>query len=110
MKSQVTDPYERLVRHIRNWLFGLPDSGILRKLIKTRFTPEEAEFLSRFPHRPATLDQLCEHLQMTTDELLITMAPVIKKGFVCEFESSKSGTVHLHGSNIFLLQDAGMEG
>jgi formate hydrogenlyase subunit 6/NADH:ubiquinone oxidoreductase subunit I len=87
---QVTDPYERLIRHIRNWLFGLPDSGILRKLIKTRFTPEEAEFLSRFPHRPTTLDQLCEHLQMTTDELLITMAPVIKKGFVCEFESSKS--------------------
>lgn len=87
---ETADPYEKLTRHIRNWLFGLPDSKILRKLIETRFTPEEADFLSRFPHKPTTLDLLSKHLNMTHDELLEKMDAVIKKGFVCEFESTKS--------------------
>jgi hypothetical protein len=52
------EAYETLTGNIRSWIFGLPESELLLPLLKMRFTPDEAEFLSRFPHKPTTLEEL----------------------------------------------------
>lgn len=36
--------YNDLIDHLRNWIFGLPESKYLLPLFELRFTPEEAEF------------------------------------------------------------------
>lgn len=82
--------YHDFIEHTRKWLFDLPDSPLLMPLLKMRFTPEEVKFLSRFPHVPHTLEQLCGMLDTSEDALLSAMQPMIEQGFICEFESPKS--------------------
>lgn len=73
--------YQAFIEHTRNWLFDLPDSEILLPLLELRFTPEEAAFLSIFPHLPHTKDQLSERLGLSAEELekiqLSTLNPII---------------------------------
>ncbi|RLB85225.1 MAG: hypothetical protein DRH26_18485, partial [Deltaproteobacteria bacterium] len=74
--------YQDFIEHTRNWLFDLPDSEILPSIFELRFTPEEAAFLSTFPHLPHTMEQLSERLGLSTEELQEIMAPMIRKGFI----------------------------
>ena len=83
--------YEDLLSHIRNWLFNLPESDRLSAMLRLRFSPEEARFLSRFPHRPSTLDELSRGFNMPAGRLRGAMEPIIHKGLICEFDG-KSGT------------------
>ncbi|MBI5249142.1 MAG: 4Fe-4S binding protein [Desulfomonile tiedjei] len=78
--------YDDLVDHIRNWIFGLPDAEELMPLIKMRFTQEEAWFLSRFPHWPATLEQLSQGYGIAPDKLSKMMEAMIRKGFIYRVE------------------------
>lgn len=83
--------YEDLLCHIRNWLFNLPGSDRLSAMLRMRFSREEAGFLSRFPHRPSTLDELSRGLKIPADRLRGIIEPIIHKGLICEFDG-KSGT------------------
>jgi len=74
--------YQAFIEHTRNWLFDLPESDFLMPLIKMRFTPEEAAFLSTFPHFPSTMEQLVDRLGKSEEELEAIMAPMIRKGFI----------------------------
>jgi len=78
--------YTDLIERSRTWLFGLPDSDQLMPLLKMRFSPEEADFLRKFPYVPHTLDQLCERLDTSAEELTGKMKPMIRKGLICAFE------------------------
>ncbi len=61
--------YQAFIEHARNWLFDLPESEQLMPILKLRFTPEEAAFLSTFPNLPHTMEQLSERLGLSAEEL-----------------------------------------
>jgi len=82
--------YASLIEHLRYWLFGLPVSELLLPLIKMRFTPDEAEFLSRFPHRPSTIEELSVIYNKPAAELLAAMRPMIGKGFIYQVEGKNA--------------------
>jgi hypothetical protein len=95
-------PYTELIERVRTWLFGLPDSPVLMPLLKERFTPEEAKFLSTFPNRPTRLHQISERLGIPEEDLLTTMEPMIDKGFICAFHG-KSGVRYSFTDQIFFF-------
>jgi len=80
------EAYAGLIRHLRNWILGLPQSELLQPILELRFTPEEAEFLSGFPHKPHTMGQLSEIYGLPADDLLEIMLPMTRKGFIYRVE------------------------
>jgi ferredoxin len=97
--------YTDLIEHMRNWIFGLPESDILLPLLELRFTPEEAAFLARFPHMPHTLEQLSEKLGILPDRLSEMMQPMIRKGLIYEVEG-RSAVRYSFPDHIFSLMRA----
>ena len=66
------DSYQKLIKHLGGWIFGIPESEYLLPLLKLRFTPEEAEeaeLLSQIPFLPHTAKQLSENLNVPVTEL-----------------------------------------
>jgi len=102
--------YQAFIEHTRNWIFDLPDSGLLMPLLEMRFTPEEAAFLSKFPHLPHTIEQLSESLKLPTDELEKTMAPMIRKGFIYKVEGRSAVRYTLTDPIFFFERMPGWKG
>lgn len=94
--------YQELIERLRTWLFGLPDSELLIPMLELRFSEAEARFLSRFPFRPSTLDQIADRMGMPEDKLLEEMRPMIQKGLICAFEG-KSGARYAFPDHLFYL-------
>lgn len=78
--------YGKLIEHAGNWILGIPDSDLLMQIFQLRFTPEEAEFLSGFPHRPHTIEELAEKYKIPADGLLEIMEPMLRKGLIYRVE------------------------
>ena len=78
--------YQDLIKHTNNWLFEMPENDLLMELLEMRFTPEEAAFLSKFPHFPHTLEELSERLEVPANELEKSLEPMIYKGFIYKLE------------------------
>lgn len=85
-----TKAYTLLIERYRTWLFNLPDAKELLPMFELRIRPEEADFLSRFPFRPHTLQQLSQRLGISVDQLMATIEPLKRKGLIMEVEG-KSG-------------------
>jgi NAD-dependent dihydropyrimidine dehydrogenase PreA subunit len=94
--------YEKLIARLRTWLFDLPDSELLMPLLKLRFSYKEAEFLSRFPFIPSTLNEVAELMDVPQEQLSHEMQPMIKKGLICLFEG-KTGTRYAFTDHLFFL-------
>lgn len=94
--------YENLIASLRYWIFGLPESELLLPLLRVRFTPNEAEFLSRFPHKPSTLEQLAGIYGKTAEELLDMMRPMRGKGLIYQVEG-KSAVRYSLPDSIFMF-------
>jgi len=80
--------YEDLLNHMRNWLFNLPDSDLLLPMLRLRFSPDEARFLARFPHRLSTIEELSRRLSMPADQLRDLMEPIIHKGLIRAYDGT----------------------
>lgn len=83
------NPYKSLMERFRTWLFNLPESNDLMPMFMERYDPEEAELLARFPFTPSSMGDLSERLNSSPDDLEQTMAPMIRKGFICEFQGRR---------------------
>jgi len=94
--------YRDLIAHTNNWLFEMPENDLLMEILEMRFTPEEAAFLSRFPHFPHTLNELSARLGIPADELERTMEPMIYKGFIYKV-NGKSATRYTFTDPIFFF-------
>jgi len=97
-----TGAYAALAEHLRDWIFGLPESQLLMPILRTRFTPEEAGFLSRFPHRPCTMEDLTAIYDLAGEELSAVMEPMMRKGFIYRVEG-KSAVRYSFPDSIFVL-------
>jgi electron transport complex protein RnfB len=95
-------PYKSLIDRSRTWIFGLPESELLLPLFETRFTPEEATFLSRLPYMPHTLKELEKRLSCPEDELKAKIDPMVRKGFICAYRS-KSGIRYSLSDPVFFF-------
>ncbi len=84
------ESYAKLIERFRTWLFELPDSELLLPMLELRFTPDEARFLSSLPFMPHSMDQLVARLEVSEDQLLSTMQPLMKKGFIMEVEGKSA--------------------
>ena len=94
--------YESLIGNLRYWIFGLPESELLLPLLKMRVSPDEAEFLSRFPHKPGTLEELTSIYSKPAEELLAIMRPMIGKGIIYQVEG-KSAVCYSFPDSIFMF-------
>ena len=103
-------PYQDLIRHTRSWIFDLPDSEILLPLLRLRLTAEEAGFLSRFPHRPSTLEQLSQQLNLAATELLKRMESLIREGFIYRVEGRSAVRYSFTDPIFFLYRMPGWKG
>jgi ferredoxin len=102
--------YENLIDHIRDFLFGLPESDLLMPIIKLRFSKEEAEFLSKFPYIPHTIEQLSDRYGISTTRLEDKMRPMIKKGMIYEVEGKSAVRYSFTDAVFFLLRMPGWQG
>jgi Na+-translocating ferredoxin:NAD+ oxidoreductase subunit B len=102
--------YEKLIEHCNTWIYGLPESDLLRPLLKLRLTPEEAEFLSGFPHLPATVEQLAVRFGMPQGQLLDIMRPMLEKGFIMHHQGKSSARYAFTDPVFFLERMPGYKG
>jgi electron transport complex protein RnfB len=90
------------IDHVRNWIFDLPESELLEAILELRFTPEEMDFLSMFPHMPHTMEQLSERYGIPAGELAATMEPLLRKGLIYQAEG-RNAVRYSFPDSIFLL-------
>ncbi len=98
------DDYEALIKHMQEWLMGLPDTLEMRELVKARMSPEEADFLAGFPFLPHTLEQLSEILETPREQLKAVLDPMARKGLVFRHESRNAVRYALNGSMFMLYR------
>lgn len=102
--------YQAFIGHTRNWIFNLPESELLMPLMELRFTPEQAAFLSKFPHFPTALEQLSERFDIQEEELKKIMLPMIREGFIYEVEGKSATRYSLMDPVFFLERMPGWKG
>jgi len=74
--------YQKLIAHLGEWVFGVPESEYLLPMLELSFTAEEAELLSQIPFLPHTVEQLSEKLNIPVPELKEKLEEFSKRGLV----------------------------
>ncbi|MFB0562902.1 MAG: indolepyruvate ferredoxin oxidoreductase subunit alpha, partial [Candidatus Lokiarchaeia archaeon] len=87
---------------LRNWIFDLPDSKFLLPMFELRFTPEEAEFLSKIPFLPHTAEQLSEKLDMPVDKVTEKLDEFARKGVLTRVEG-RTAVRYALGDAVFMF-------
>ena len=94
--------YDAFIKHSQNWVFDFPDTPDLREMLKLRMTPEDARFLSSFPHFPTTLEELSARFDLPPGEMSARMAPLLKEGILYEVEGKSAVRYSLTDGLFFL--------
>jgi electron transport complex protein RnfB len=102
--------YAGLIDHLSNWMLDLPESQLLLPMLEMRFTPEEADFLSRFPHIPSTMEQLTGIYGIPADELMAVMQAMMRKGFIYRVEGRTAVRYSLPDSLFMFYRMPGWKG
>ena len=88
-------PEVAIYRNFIDWLgktwWGLPESDQLLPLIKARYTPQEAEFLTGFPFSGRSLEELADLKSMAADQLGLYLDDLVQKGLL--FRRQRDNTV-----------------
>ena len=83
-------PYSRFIAHLKGWIIGLPQSEVVEPMLRTRCTPEEAEFLAQLPFLPQTIEQLSETLRTPVKTLRAKLDPLAKRGLIFRHDSKET--------------------
>jgi len=102
--------YNDLIDHLRNWIFGLPESKYLLPLFELRFTPEEAEFLSKIPFLPHTAEDLSDRLETPVVELTRRLDDLAQKGMIFRVEGRSAIRYSLPDSLFLFYRSIGWAG
>ncbi|MHA2400011.1 MAG: ATP-binding protein [Promethearchaeota archaeon] len=78
--------YNGLIEHFRNWIIRLPESEHMIPLLKLRFKPEEAQFLSKIPFIGHTAEQLSANLGMPPKKLIKKLDKFARDGIIFRHE------------------------
>jgi ferredoxin len=75
--------YERFIEWLRSSpVMGLPESDVLLPLIKARYSPEDALFLTNMPFKEKTIQELSDLKQMDPTYLKPRLDALARKGLV----------------------------
>jgi formate hydrogenlyase subunit 6/NADH:ubiquinone oxidoreductase subunit I/DNA-binding MarR family transcriptional regulator len=91
------DVYERLRTKISLWPIKVPKTKETREMLRTLFTPEEAEFLARFtaPYQnPETLDQIVKRTGKAKTEVENIVNRLVSKGLLFKYTREKDGKTY----------------
>jgi len=93
---------ERIYREFIDWLgktwWELPESEYLLPMIKANYTPEEAAFLTGFPHGNASMDDLVELKGTAPEELEPLLKELGRKGMTYKSRRGESVRYRLNDS------------
>ena len=96
------DSYQKLIKHLGEWIFGAPESEYLLPLLEHNLTSEEAELLSEIPFLPHTAEQLSEKLNVPVAELKEKLEDFAKRGIVNRAEG-RSAIRYAAGDLMFMF-------
>jgi ferredoxin len=102
--------YNELIERLRNWILRLPDSDYLIPLLKLRFKPEEAKFLSKIPFIGHTAEQLSDKLDIPIKKLVKKLDKFAKDGIIFRNESSSGIRYSLCDSLFIFYRSIGWKG
>ena len=104
------ESYMKLIKHHRDWVFGLPDSEFLMPLLELRFTSEEAEFLSHIPFMLHPAKKLSESLGIDIDVLTERLDDFARRGLVMRVEGKRDISYGLSDSIFIFYRMPGWKG
>lgn len=95
------EPYERLIAWLKNAWNDLPEAAALLPLIKTRYTAEEAAFLTGLPFSPKPLEDLARVKGMDPDRLAVLLDELALKGVI--FRATREGRLYYGLNDTFFI-------
>lgn len=91
--------YEKFIAWLGRTWWELPESEHLRPMIMANYTPEEAEFLTGFPHGSTSLEHLSEITGKKPEELEPVLTELGRKGMI--YKSSRGDSVRYRLNDAF---------
>jgi len=76
--------YEKLRSKVDRYPVGTPATATIYEILKTLYTPEEAELASQLPLKFSTLGSLSRRLKIPADQLRARLEPLCDKGLVMD--------------------------
>lgn len=76
--------YEKLRAKVDRYPVGTPATSTIYEILKTLYTPQEAELASQLPLRFSTLGALSRRLKIPEDQLRARLEPLCDKGLVMD--------------------------
>ena len=83
------DSYLKFIKKLKNWVLPPVDSDLLPEIIKRRYTPEEAELLSKLPMRGQTAKQLSKISGIPVEDIEPKLDEMARKGLIYRYEEKK---------------------
>jgi len=102
--------YEAFIKWLRKAPLGVPESEHLRPLIKSYYTPEEAEFLTGIPFSLKSLEELAAIKEMEPTELKPKLKELAKKGMIYESIRGESAKFRLGDFMFVFFRASGWHG
>lgn len=102
--------YEKLADHLKEWIFRVPISENLMPLLELRFTPEEAELLSKIPFLLHTAEQLSKKLDIPVKKLTKKLEKLAKKGILFRIKGNSGIQYSLNDSLFIFYRSIGWKG
>jgi len=96
--------YEKFIEYVSNPAWEFTASEHKMPMVTSFLTPEEAEFLTGFPKKTASLDEIADLKDMDTDELIEKIKPLCKKGLIYEAINPDSVRYQLWSSGEMFLR------
>ncbi len=84
-----TDPHERLAAHLDAAPLGAPRAPELMAILRTLFSPAEAELAARLPFAPVGVAQLAQELDRPSEELGLILAGLADRGLCFERQTPR---------------------
>ncbi len=72
--------YQKFIEYVKTPIWELTESEHRMPMLRSFLTPEEAAFLTGFPKRNTTFEEIAEIKEMDPDELLKKIKPLCRRG------------------------------
>jgi ferredoxin len=102
--------YNDLIEHFRNWIIQFPESEQMMPLLKLRFKPEEAKFLSKIPFLGHTAEQLSATFDIPVKKLIKKLDKFAKEGIIFRSEGRSEIRYSLCDSLFVFYRSVGWKG
>ena len=104
------ESYKKLIEHMSDWIFTFPEHESLIPMLKMSMSAEEAEFLSKVPFLPQTIESLSEKVGVPVPELEEITKELAHRGLMFRVKGSSTTRYSLNDSLLMYYRMPGWEG